>query len=151
MRIEGASEIGASRERAWAFLTDPQQVARCVEGAPPIEQVDATSWRASSTIAVGLFRVAAVVDARMVDAHAPESATVELRASASPGSVLATLELRLRELAPDRTEASWSADVVLGGMLAGLAGMLDAPVRSQVAKTIDCARATIETEAQAGT
>lgn len=150
MRIEGASEIAASRERAWAFLTDPRQVARCVDGAPPIEQVDAFSWRASVTVRAGFIRTPAVVDARIVQATAPEAATVEVRASASPGSVLATVELRLREVAVDRTEASWAAEVVLGGMLAGLAGMLDAPVRSQVAKTMDCAKATIEAEARAG-
>ena len=64
---------------------------------------------------------------------------------ASP--VTATGTLVLEEIAPNLTRVSWSAEVTLGGMLVGFAGMVQAPAQDGIGRTLECLKAKIEAEA----
>lgn len=144
MHFEGRTEIATARRRAWEFLIDPRNVAACVPGAPAIEKLDDTHYRLKVSIGGGLFRTSATVALVVTEAVEPERAKIDGSGGAMGGSVTATTTIGLTELAPDRTAVTWAADVTLGGSVAGFAGMVEAPIRGQVEKTLVCVRERLE-------
>lgn len=144
MHLEGATEVGAPRQRAWEFLIDPRNVAACVPGAPAIEEIDATHYRIKVSIGGGFLRTNATVDLAITEAVEPERARIDASGGAMGGSVRASTTIGLTEVSADRTSVTWAADVTLGGSLAGFSGMIEAPVRSQVERTLICVRERLE-------
>ncbi len=151
MHLEGREEIRAPRERVWAVVVDPHQVAQCVPGSPDIEVVDDRHFRIGVPIGAGFFKTRVVVDIMLTTLDRPEHAEAEATGSAMGGAAAATATLELAEAAAGVTAATWSAEVTLSGMLSGFAGMVEAPARDGIARTVACLKSRIESEAgQAG-
>jgi hypothetical protein len=150
MQLAGEIEIAASRRRVWDLLTDPHQVAGCVPGDPKVEVVDERNLRVTADVGNGFFRTTVTVEIELAELTAPERATAKATAAVMASPVTATGSLDLEELGPNLTRAAWTADVTLGGMLVGFAGMVQAPVQGGVDRTLECLKAKIEAEADAG-
>jgi carbon monoxide dehydrogenase subunit G len=144
VHLSGETEIAANRQRVWGTVTDPRQVAACVPGQPKVEVVDDRHMKVTAVAGSGFLRTTVVVDIRLVDLEAPSRATAAASAVVMGGPVKADGSLELTELPGGRTEARWSADVTLGGFLAGFAAMAEAPVRGGVDQTLACLKAKIE-------
>lgn len=144
MRLEGRTEISAARERVWAAVTDPRQVADCVPGAPDVEIVDARHARARIPVGGGFFKTTAVIDIVFDDLQAPAHATATGSGGAMGGSASVNTVLDLAELGPTSTALSWVAEITLGGMLGGFAGMVEGPARNGIDQTLGCLKAKLE-------
>jgi len=147
MQLSGEIEIVAPRQRVWEVLTDPHQVAGCVPGDPKIEVIDDRNLRVTAQIGNAFFQTSVTVEIELMDLEAPERATANATGAVMASPVTATGSLVLEELGPNLTRAAWSADVTLGGMLVGFAGMVQGPVQGGVDRTLACLKAKIETEA----
>jgi uncharacterized protein len=147
MHLEGREEVAVPRQRAWDYLIDPRNVAACVPGNPAIEKVDGTHYRIRFAIGGGFLRTNATVNLAVTQAEEPLRATIEGSGGAMGGSVNAATHVELVEVSPDRTAIAWSADVTLGGSISGLSGMMEAPVRKQLDRTLDCVRQRLESGA----
>jgi carbon monoxide dehydrogenase subunit G len=119
MRLEGRFPIAAPRAIVWDAIRDPALMARCVPGCELAERIDDTRYRA--VVAVKLGPISARFNLVIEIEEEVPPALVRSRARGEEGtraSVLASEnELRLTELAPDRTEVDWSAEVSLTGRL----------------------------------
>lgn len=146
MHLEGTLEVAASRDRVQAFLADPRNVASCVPGSPPVEQLDATHYRTAATVGSGFLRTKASLELAYETA-APERTTVLAHGAAAGGTVEATLTWALSEPEPVRTLVAWSAEVTLGGVLASFASGLEVPLRAQLERVLACVRARLESAA----
>ena len=144
MHLEGTTEVAVGRKKAWDYLIDPRNVAACVPGSPAIEKIDATHYKIRVAVGGGFLRTTAVVDLTLTEAVEPERATISGSGGAMGGSVHASTHIALTEIDPSRTSVAWSADVTLGGTIAGFASMVEGPVRSQVDKTLVCVRERLE-------
>jgi carbon monoxide dehydrogenase subunit G len=144
MELSGKTEIAAGRQRVWDTVTDPRQVASCVPGQPKVEVVDDRHMKVTAAVGNGFLRTTVVVDIRLTELEAPSRATAAASAVVMGGPVTADGSLELTELASRRTEATWAAEVTLGGFLASFASMIEAPVRSGVDQTLACLKSKIE-------
>lgn len=124
MRFEGVQDIGAPRERVWAFVTDPQQVASCGPDVQHVDVIDPTHFKVVVKAGVGPIRTTFTMDVTFTELRAPEHASIRARGQA-PGSAVEMLStLDLTAPAPDRTTMRWGADVNVSGTIASLGARL---------------------------
>ena len=145
MRFAGSVPIQASRERVWAFVTDPNQVGSCGPGVETIEVVDATHFKATAKVGIGFISARFVVNMEFAEQQPPDRAMIKAHGQA-PGSVVdATAEMRLSDGPDGTTVMDWNADVNIGGTLASVgARMIEGTANKMIDQTFDCMRATLE-------
>ena len=146
MHFEGTIDIAAPRDRVWAFVTDPRQVAGCGPGVESVDVVDATHFRATARVGVGFIRARFVVDMEMTEQQPPERAVIHARGHAPGSAVDATAEMRLAD-APggDTTVMTWTADVTLHGHLVSVgARLVEGTANRLIGETFDCIRSKLQ-------
>lgn len=151
MQLSGRTQIAAPRQRVWEVVTDPGQVASCAPGRPSVEVVDDRRFRVSAQVGNLLFSTTVVIDVELDEMVAPRRAAGQATGNVMGGPISAAGSLRLEELEPSLTAVEWEAEVALGGMLAGFAGMAEQPAREAIAATFECLKARLEGESAAGT
>jgi uncharacterized protein len=145
MKFEGSVDIGAPRDRVWAFLMDPNQVGSCGPGVESIEVVDETHFKARAKVGIGFISAKFVVDMEIAEREEPNRAVIKAHGQA-PGSVVdATATMTLRDGATAGTVMDWSADVMLGGTMASVgARLIEGTANKMIGQTFDCIRARLE-------
>ena len=114
MKFEGTVDIGAARERVWAFLMDPNQVGPCGPGVESIEVVDDTHFKAKAKVGIGFISARFAVDMEIAERDEPNQAVIKARGQAPGSAVDATATMALRDGESGGTAMDWSADVLIG-------------------------------------
>ena len=145
MHFEGTVEIGAPRERVWAFLIDPNQVGSCGPGVESIEVVDETHFKATARVGVGFISARFVVNMDLAELEEPNRALIKAHGQAPGSAVDATAEMRLSDGEAGGTRMDWVADVTIGGTLASVGGrMIEGTANKMIGQTFDCIRSKLE-------
>jgi hypothetical protein len=145
MKLDGRVVIRAPRPAVWAMVIDPGWIAGCLPGAPAIETLDAGRFRATATVKLGFLRASVVVDVELADLHEPEDATLRAHGRAPGSTVDVSAEIRLDDGPEGSTLVAWSAEVAVGGLLAGVgAAQVEETVTRMAGETLDCLRARLE-------
>jgi carbon monoxide dehydrogenase subunit G len=145
VRFEGTVEIGAPRERVWAFLMDPNQVGPCGPGVESVEVVDESHFRAKAKVGIGFISARFSVAMEIAERDEPNRAVIKARGQA-PGSVVdASATMALRDGTAGGTVMDWNADVLIGGTIASVgARLIEGTANKMIAQTFDCIRAKLE-------
>jgi carbon monoxide dehydrogenase subunit G len=86
-----------------------------------------------------------VVDVELADLHEPEDATLRAHGRAPGSTVDVSAEIRLDDGPEGSTLVAWSAEVAVGGLLAGVgAAQVEETVTRMAGETLDCLRARLE-------
>ena len=145
MHFQGSVPIRASRERVWAFVTDPNQVGSCGPGVETIEVIDATHFKATAKVGVGFISARFVVNMEFAEQQPPDRATIKAHGQAPGSAVDATAEMLLSDGPDGTTVMDWSADVNISGTLASVgARMIEGTANKMIDQTFDCMRTTLE-------
>jgi carbon monoxide dehydrogenase subunit G len=145
MHFEGSVPIKASRERVWAFVTDPEQVGQCGPGVETIEVVDATHFKAAAKVGIGFISAKFNVNMEFAEQQPPDRALIKAHGQAPGSAVDATAEMRLSDGDEGTTVMDWSADVNLSGTLASVgARLIEGTADKMIGQTFDCMRAKLE-------
>ena len=113
--------VRSSPERVWAFLTDPERVAKCLPGAAITGKLDEKTWQGTINVKVGPVSSSyrGKVSFEKLDAAAR---TAEIVASGQDvrgkGGADLRLSSALREKAPGETEVTTTSRVNITGILA---------------------------------
>ncbi len=145
MKFEGTVDIGAPRERVWAFLMDPNQVGPCGPGVETIEVVDETHFKAKAKVGIGFISARFNVDMDIAERDEPSRAVIKARGQAPGSAVDATATMALKDGASGGTVMDWSADVLIGGTLASVgARLIEGTANKMIGQTFDCIKARLE-------
>jgi len=134
VNFKGTVKINAPREKVWAFLTDPQQIAKCAPGVESVEVIEPNQkFRAVASVGFGAVKATFVTDATWMAVDPPNHAKMKIHGKA-PGSVVdGTSEMALRDGdSAGETVLDWSSDVVVSGAIASLAARLMGPVTQKL-------------------
>jgi uncharacterized protein len=144
MKFQGTVDIGAPRDRVWAFLMDPNEVGPCGPGVESIEVVDETHFKARAKVGIGFISARFNVDMEIAERDEPSRAVIKARGQA-PGSVVdATATMALSDGAAGTT-MDWSADVTIGGTIASVgARLIEGTANKMIGQTFDCIKAKLE-------
>ena len=148
MEFSGAVDIPASRDRVFAFVTNPDKVGACGPGVESIEVIDPTHFRARAKVGVGFITAKFVVDLEIAEQQAPDMAVIKARGQAPGSAVDALGRMNLVDgPEPGTTTMLWAAEVNLSGMLASVgARMVEGTANKMIGQTFDCVRAKIVAE-----
>ncbi|MEV4393962.1 carbon monoxide dehydrogenase subunit G [Nonomuraea sp. NPDC049607] len=119
MKVAGSAVIGVQRDRVWAALQDPAVLVRTIPGCERLEETGPDTYR--MTVNAGVASVKGVYqgEVALAEPHAPESFTLRARGQGAPGTVEATVQVRLSEI-DGGTRVDYDADAVIGGMIGGV-------------------------------
>lgn len=145
MHFEGSVPIRASRERVWAFVTDPNQVGQCGPGVETIEVIDPSHFKATAKVGIGFISARFVVSMEFAELEPPDRAMIKAHGQAPGSAVDATAEMRLSDGADDTTIMDWYADVNIAGTLASVGSrLIEGTANKMISQTFDCMRSTLE-------
>ena len=135
MEITKTFSINAPPAAVWAFLIDPQRVARCLPGAALGEQLDDKTYAGTMTVKVGPVSSSykGKVTFERLDAS---TRTAEIRATGQDirgkGGADLNLTSSLREVAPGKTEVTAVSQVNITGLLAQMGRGMVQDVSDQI-------------------
>ncbi|MEV4094931.1 SRPBCC family protein [Streptosporangium saharense] len=119
MKVAGSAVLGIDRERVWSALQDPAVLVRTIPGCERLEETGPGVYRMTVTAGVasvkGLYRG----EVALLDPQAPHRFVLRARGQGAPGTVEATVEVRLSEV-EDGTRIDYDAEAVVGGMIGGV-------------------------------
>ena len=145
MHFEGSVPIKASREKVWAFVTDPDQVGPCGPGVETIEVIDPTHFKAAAKVGVGFINARFNVNMEFAELEPPDRAVIKAHGQAPGSAVDATAEMRLSDGPDNSTVMDWNADVNLSGTLASVgARMIEGTANKLIGEAFDCMKSKLE-------
>ena len=148
MHFEGSVPIKASRDKVWAFVTDPDQVGQCGPGVEKIEVLDATHFKATAKVGIGFISARFNVNMEFAELEAPDRAVIKAHGQAPGSAVDANASMKLSDDGDGGTVMDWVADVNLSGTLASVgARMIEGTANKMIGQTFECMKTKLEAPA----
>lgn len=147
MHFEGQQTLNLTQAKAWQFLTDPNQVGKCVPGLQTIAVVDSSHFNAEVGFGVGSFSATFTINVEWLELEVPNRARMKMHGSASNSVVDGESEMKLTPVDDKTTNLDWTANVNVGGTLASVANRLMGGVTQRLTqKFFDCVKEKMEGE-----
>ncbi|HUG17164.1 MAG TPA: carbon monoxide dehydrogenase subunit G [Thermomicrobiales bacterium] len=145
MDFSGTVEIKASREKVWAFLTDPHQVTQCAPGLQSVEVIDDSHFKCVVRAGVGMIRGNFNFDIRWLDMDEPSHARMQADGKVPGSAVAMTSEMQLVDGEVGGTVMNWSSNVRVSGTIAGVGARLMSGVADRQTKEVfACIKSKLE-------
>jgi carbon monoxide dehydrogenase subunit G len=119
MKIEGSYEVPAPRQKVWEAFLDPEMLRQAIPGCERLEAIGEDEYKATLKIGVAAVKGTFEGKVKLVDKKPPESYRMEVEGSGSPGFVRGNTLITLSDI-DGGTRVSYSADVQVGGLIAGV-------------------------------
>ena len=119
MKIEGSYDIPAPRQKVWAALLDPAQLATAMVGCERLESIGEGEYRATLKIGVGVVKGTFEGKVRLSGLEPPTRYRMAVEGSGGPGFVRGEAAMELAEV-EGGTRVTYSADVQVGGLIASV-------------------------------
>lgn len=120
MKIVGSALVGVDRGRVWAALQDPAVLVRTIPGCERLEATGGDTYR--MTVSAGVASIKGVYQGEVAlsEPEEPEGFTLRARGAGAPGTVDATVHIKLSEVDGGSTRVDYDAEAVVGGMIGGV-------------------------------
>ncbi|SEG31922.1 hypothetical protein SAMN05444920_102568 [Nonomuraea solani] len=119
MKVAGSAVIGVQRDRVWAALQDPAVLVRTIPGCERLEEIGPDTYRMTVNAGVASIKGVYQGEVALTDPLPPERFTLKARGQGAPGTVDATVQVRLSEDGGG-TRVDYDAEAVIGGMIGGV-------------------------------
>src|SRR5690348_4847096 len=119
MQVNGSASVAAPLARVWDALQDPAVLARTIPGCRSLEETGPDTYRMTVTAGVASIQGTYVGRVELADPDPPRSFTLRARGQGAPGTVDATVRVRLSD-GGGSTRVDYAADAVVGGMIGGV-------------------------------
>ena len=119
MKLEGSYDMPAPRDQVWAAFLDPEQLRQAIPGCEKLEAMGNDEYKATMKIGVAAVKGTFEGKVRLSDKKPPESYKLSVEGSGGPGFIRGETVISLAE-ADGGTRVSYTADVQVGGLIAGV-------------------------------
>jgi carbon monoxide dehydrogenase subunit G len=119
MKLEGAYDVPAPRQKVWEAFLDPKQLKKAIPGCEKLEAIGPDEYKATMKIGVGGVKGTFEGKVRLSDKKPPESYKLAVEGSGGPGFIRGETVISLAE-AEGGTRVSYTADVQVGGLIASV-------------------------------
>ena len=119
MKIEGTYDVPVPRKKVWDAFLSPAQLKKAIPGCEKLEALGPDEFKATLKIGVAAVKGTFEGKVKLSDKKAPESYRIAAEGSGGPGFVKADTLITLAEI-DGGTRVSYSADVQVGGLIAGV-------------------------------
>jgi carbon monoxide dehydrogenase subunit G len=119
MKLEGAHEVPAPRQKVWDAFLDPARLKQAIPGCEKLEAIGNDEYKAIMKIGVGGVKGTFEGKVRLTDKKAPESYKMAVEGSGGPGFVRGETLITLTDV-DGGTRVAYDADVQVGGLIASV-------------------------------
>ena len=112
MKLEGAYDVPAPREKVWDAFQDPEQLRQAIPGCEKLEAVGPDEYKATMKVGVGGVKGTFEGKVRLSDKMAVEG-------SGGPGFIRGETVITLTQ-AGAGTRVAYTADLQVGGLIASV-------------------------------
>jgi len=119
MKLEGSYEVKAPRQKVWSAFLDPEILQKAIPGCEKLEMVGPDEYKATLKIGVAAVKGTFEGKVRLSDKKPSDSYRLAAEGSGGPGFLRADTLISLADI-EGGTRVSYSADVQVGGLIAGV-------------------------------
>jgi carbon monoxide dehydrogenase subunit G len=119
MKIEGSHEVPAPRAKVWEAFFDPDLLRQAIPGCEKLEAIGDDEYKSTMKIGVAAIKGTFEGKVKLSDKNPPESYRMFVEGSGGPGFVRGSALITLTD-SDGGTRVSYSADVQVGGLIAGV-------------------------------
>jgi uncharacterized protein len=119
MKLEGAYDVPAPRQKVWDAFQDPKVLKQAIPGCEKLEAIGPDEYKATMKIGVGGVKGTFDGKVRLGDKHPPESYKMAVEGSGGPGFIRGEAVITLTE-AGGGTHVAYVADLQVGGLIASV-------------------------------
>lgn len=132
MKVNGSASVAAPVSTVWKALRDPAVLAHAIPGCERLDEVAPDTY--SMTIKAGVASIKGTYAGQVAlsDHEPPHTFTLRARGQGAPGTIEATVRVRLSE-ADGGTRVDYDADATVGGMIGGIGQRMLASVGKRTA------------------
>jgi uncharacterized protein len=120
MKLEGSYEVKAPRQKVWSAFLDPETLQKAIPGCEKLEMVGPDEYKATLKIGVAAVKGTFEGKVRLSDKKPSDSYRLAAEGSGGPGFLRADTLISLADIEGGGTRVSYSADVQVGGLIAGV-------------------------------
>ena len=119
MIIEGTHDLGASRERVYQSLINPEVLQRCIPGCEKLEKTADNAYSATIRAGVGAIKGVFAGTVKLEDMRPPEHYRILVEGKGAQGFMKGAGDLDLEEQG-NGTVIKYTGDLQLGGTIASV-------------------------------
>jgi uncharacterized protein len=119
MKLEGAYEVPAPRDKVWDAFLDPKLLKQAMPGCEKLEATGPDEYKATMKIGVGGVKGTFEGKVKLSDKKQPDSYRMAVEGSGGPGFIRGETVITLTDNAGG-TRVSYTADVQVGGLIASV-------------------------------
>ncbi len=119
MKLEGSYDVKAPRQKVWSAFLDPETLRKAIPGCEKLEMIAPDEYKATLKVGVGAVKGTFEGKVRLSDKKPSDSYRLAAEGSGGPGFVRADTLISLSDI-EGGTRVSYSADVQVGGLIAGV-------------------------------
>jgi hypothetical protein len=119
MKLEGAYDVPAPRQKVWDAFLDPATLQQAIPGCEKLEALGNDEYKATLKVGVGGVKGTFEGKVRLSEKKAPDSYRLAAEGSGGPGFVRADTLITLSD-AGGGTRVAYAADVQVGGLIASV-------------------------------
>ena len=119
MKLEGSYEVKAPRQKVWSAFLDPEMLRKAIPGCEKLEMVGPDEYKATLKIGVAAVKGTFEGKVRLSDKKPSDSYRLAAEGSGGPGFLRADTLISLADI-DGGTRVSYTADVQVGGLIAGV-------------------------------
>jgi carbon monoxide dehydrogenase subunit G len=119
MKLEGAYEVPAPRQKVWDAFLDPKQLKQAIPGCDKLEAIGPDEYKATMKVGVGGVKGTFEGKVRLSDKNPPNSYKMAVEGSGGPGFIRGETLITLTEI-DQGTKVSYTADLQVGGLIASV-------------------------------
>ncbi|MEU8273900.1 carbon monoxide dehydrogenase subunit G [Microbispora bryophytorum] len=132
MKVSGSALVAAERKRVWDALQDPAVLVRTIPGCERLETIGENVYAMTVTAGVASIKGVYQGEVALREQEEPDRFTLGARGQGAPGTVEATVAVRLGD-AGGGTRIDYDAEAVVGGMIGGVGQRMLASVAKKTA------------------
>ncbi|MGH7326604.1 MAG: SRPBCC family protein [Candidatus Rokuibacteriota bacterium] len=119
MKLEGSHDVPAPRQTVWNAFLNPEQLRQAIPGCEKLEALGGDEYKATMKIGVAAVKGTFEGKVKITDQNPPTSYRMAVEGSGSPGFLRGDTLITLSDI-DGGTRVAYSADVQVGGLIAGV-------------------------------
>lgn len=133
MKFSGDATLKAAPEQVWAALHDPGALARTLPGCESLTTTGPHAYAMRVTAGVAAIKGTYDGTVAMSEQQPPSSLVMKVDGAGGPGTVAATVDVRLAPADGGGTTLTYDADAIVGGPMGGVGQRMLAGVTRKMA------------------
>jgi len=144
LKIADKFTVAAERDTVWKFVTDPDKFIKLIPDLQRYEKVDERNFKTVFKVGLGMIKGTINMAFKYEELNPPSNLKIVGRGSGMQSTADLTLQLQLNPV-DGGTEVSWSADILVGGLVASVGSrLMESTTKSKVREIVEGLKRELE-------